>query len=427
MTDRQGEAKAGLRGTGQMAGERPGGGAGARPPGGGRHLALPGALALCAWLAACGPPFCPEQYTFNAPVGNTLFGMGGGAIDEEMVNRHLRVAEGFSVRLYAQVPGAREVLPAPSGDLLVSAPTQDSVILLRRDADGDGRPDAVRTLPLELDRPNGIDLHQGWLYIAEGSAIGRVRFDVERGEISGAYEHVVTGLPNGGNHWRRTVRFGPDGYMYATIGSSCNVCFEDDERRATMLRFNPEGGDARIFARGLRNAADFAWRPGSGELFATDNGRDFLGDNYPPCELNQVVEGGDYGWPVANGARDPDPDLGAGHEERIAASLPPVFDFPAHNAPLGITFLASELQPGPYRGAALVGLHGSWNRTRKDGYKVVSLHWQASGDIRMQDFLTGFLEDEEVIGRPVDVGEGPGGEIYISDDYAGAIYLVTRN
>jgi hypothetical protein len=187
------------------------------------------------------------------------------------------------------------------------------------------------------------------------------------------------------------------------------------------MRFHPDGTGGEIYATGLRNAVGFDWRPEDGELYATDNGRDLLGDDFPPCELDHVVQGGFYGWPVANGNRVPDPDFGKGAEARIAASIPPVHGFRAHNAPLGITFLRGQDLPEDYRGAALVALHGSWNRTRKDGYEVVSLHWRADGAIEERDFLTGFLDrsDDEVVGRPVDVAEGPDGAVYVSDDYAG--------
>jgi mono/diheme cytochrome c family protein len=137
-----------------------------------------------------------------------------------------------------------------------------------------------------------------------------------------------------------------------------------------------------------------------------------------------VVQGGFYGWPFANGNRVPDPDFGAGHEAEIARSRPPVHGFRPHNAPLGMTFVRGENAPAELRGAALVALHGSWNRTQKDGYKVVSLHWGPDGVISERDFLTGFLKDEDVIGRPVDVAEGPDGAFYVSDDYAGSIYRV---
>jgi glucose/arabinose dehydrogenase len=369
----------------------------------------------------------PERLAVNAPIANSLFGWSGDPPEAGMLGSRLRVADGFSVGLYAEVPKARFLRPTPAGDLLVSVPREGRIVRLVRDGNGDGLPDGQEVLLEGLDKPHGIDLHDGWLYVGEGSAVARVRFDATSGRVSGELDRVVTGLPAGGNHWTRTVRVGPDERLYVTVGSSCNVCIEEDERRAAMLRFALDGSEPQIFARGLRNAVGFDWRPDTGELYATDNGRDLLGDDTPPCELNLVVEGGDYGWPVANGDRVPDPDFGAGNEGRIAASRPPAHDFDAHNAPLGIVFLRSERQPEGWRGRALAALHGSWNRTRKDGYEVVSLTWREDGSIHEEPFLTGFMLDEDVIGRPVDVAEASDGTIFVSDDYAGAIYRVTAS
>ena len=380
---------------------------------------------LVATCAACRV-LLPERLAVNAPITHALFGWGIEPPEESVFGTRIRVPEGFSIGLYAAVPRARFLRPTPAGDLLVSVPREGRVALLERDRDGDGLPDGQRTLLEGLDRPHGLDLHEGWLYVGESGAVARVRFDVTQGAVSGDLERVVTGLPTGGNHWTRTVRIGPDGMLYVTVGSSCNVCFEEDPRRAAMLRFRPDGSDETLYARGLRNAVGFDWRPGTEALYATDNGRDLLGDDFPPCELNRIVEGGDYGWPVAHGDRVPDPDLGAGHESRVEASLPPAFPFPPHNAPLGIRFLRSAALPEDYRGAALVALHGSWNRTAKDGYKVVSLHFGRDGSISSRDFVWGFLDDEDVIGRPVDVAEGADGSIFVSDDYAGAIYRIVH-
>jgi glucose/arabinose dehydrogenase len=380
------------------------------------------AAVVVAGFAAC--QLLPERLAVNAPITNSLFGWGGAVPEAATLSERIRVAPGYAVSLYALVPKARFLRPTPAGDLLVSVPREGKIVRLLRDADGDGLPDGQEVLISGLDKPHGLDLHDGWLYIGEGSAVARVRFDVASGRVTRAPERVVTGLPAGGNHWTRTVRIGPDGRLYVTVGSSCNVCVEEDERRAAMLRFDADGGHPEIYARGLRNSVGFDWQPGSGDLYATDNGRDLLGDEVPPCELNRIVEGGDYGWPVAWGDRQLDPDFGAGHEARAAASIPPVYDFSAHNAPLGIVFLRSARQPEPYRGRALVALHGSWNRTRKDGYKVVSLRWSEDGSVREEDFLSGFLRDEDVSGRPVDVAEAADGTIFVSDDYAGAIYRV---
>ena len=369
--------------------------------------------------------FLPERYAINAPMRNLIWGGGIGAASPDVLRKRLKTPDGFTARLWASdLPNARFLRFTPAGDLLVSQPRQGRVTLLLRDRDGDGNPDGRTALLSGLDRPHGLDVHDGWLWVAETGAVGRIRFDAETRATSGAFMRVVTGLPTGGNHWTRTVRVGPDGMLYVSIGSSCNVCIEDDRRRAAILRYRLDGSGQELYATGLRNAVGFDWRPGTGELYATDNGRDLLGDDFPPDELNRIVAGGFYGWPFANGDRVPDPDFGAGHEAEIASSIPPAHGFRPHNASLGITFVRGTHVPAEYRGAALVALHGSWNRRRKDGYKVVSVHWQPDGRIVERDFLWGFLENDDVIGRPVDVAEGPDGALYVSDDYAGAIYRV---
>jgi len=389
----------------------------------GARFALAGLVAFgaCHWLL-------PERFAVNAPLGHLLFGRGAGAPPAESLGTRIRAPEGLRVGLFAEgLLNARLLRFTEAGDLLVSQPREGTVLLLERDADGDGRSDGRRAILSGLDRPHGIDLHGGWLYVAEGSAIGRVRFDAAARAASGEYAHVVTGLPEGGNHWSRTLRLGPDGLLYVAVGSSCNVCEESDPRRAAILRYRPDGSGEEILATGLRNSVGLDWRPETGELYATDNGRDLLGDDFPPCELNRIVAGGFYGWPYANGENHPDPDLGRGHEDRIRAAIPPAHGFGAHQAPLGIAFVRAAAAPPQLHGAALVALHGSWNRTRKAGYKVVSLHWGPDGSIEERDFLVGFEQDGNVIGRPVDVAEGPDAAIYVSDDYAGAVYRVVAH
>ncbi|HEY6598423.1 MAG TPA: PQQ-dependent sugar dehydrogenase [Pseudomonadales bacterium] len=370
------------------------------------------------WLPTINVPL-PEALASRLP---DWFAMPRA--DAATVNPRLIVPDGYEITLFARdLPEARMLRVTASDDLLVVSAASGRVYWLSSDDDGDGRSDERRVLLDGLDGPNGLDLWHEYLYIAERGQIGRVRFDDANGRIEGSYEVVISNLPKTGSHWRKTIRFSPDGFLYLTIGSSCNACLEDDERRAAMLRFMPDGQFVDIFATGLRNSAGFDWR-GDGTLFATDNGRDLLGDDFPPCELDLIEEGGFYGWPFANGARVPDPDLGGGRDAVITASIPPVFDFRAHNAPLGMVFLKSERQTAEFRNAALVALHGSWNRSRKDGYKVVALHWDADGAIRSSDFVTGFLVDEHVIGRPAELAEDSGGQIYVSDDYANAIYRI---
>ena len=356
---------------------------------------------------------------------NVMTGAAGPPADEATVKQRYQVPDGFTVSLYAgDLPRARFLRFTPSGDLLVSRPHAGDIVLLRRDENGDGAPDAVETLISDLSRPLGLDFHNDTLYIAQSDRITRVAFDAERGALAGALEDIVTGLTDNGNHWSKTLRVGPDNMLYLAQGSTCNICEEDDKRRATMMRFALDGSGAEIFATGLRNSVGFDWSPTDGQLYATDNGRDLLGDDFPPCELNRVEQDGFYGWPYFNGNNIPDPDMGADPQAATRSPVAPVFDFPAHNAPLGIHFLKHGDTPADYRDAALVALHGSWNRSSPDGYKVVSLHWR-DGAIETRDFLSGFLHDGDISGRPVDVAQGPDGAIYISDDFAGAVYRVT--
>lgn len=344
-----------------------------------------------------------------------------------LVNARLKTLPGFQITLFAsEVSGARLMRFTARGDLIVSQTDEGRVLILSADHNLDGTADAKRTLLEGLNGPHGIDLFEGMLYAAEENAIGRIAFDAATGSVAGDYRQIITGLPQGGGHSTRTVRVGPDAKLYVTIGSTCNVCLEDDPRRAAMMRYDLDGSNGVIYAQGLRNSVGFDWRPSDGALFATDNGRDLLGDDLPPCELNLIENDRHYGWPYAYGNKVADPDLGPGAQDKINSSIAPAFEFRAHNAPLGISFVRNPNAPHELRGAALVALHGSWNRSTKDGYKVVSLHWQADGSIKQRDFLWGFLEKDTVIGRPVDVVEGPDGAFYISDDYAGNIYRVAR-
>jgi len=377
------------------------------------------ALAAVVWF---GPVPISDKRMF----ADFLLGRGIPPPTAVQVAERLHVAAGFTVRPYStDVALARMMVVTPEGDLIVSRTRADEVVLLERDRNGDGRPDARRVLLAKLNGPHGLALHDGFLYVGEYDAIGRVKFDSATGTLAGPYQRIVTGLPFDGNHRTKTLGFGPDGWLYLSMGSSCNVCEDRDPRRAAMMRMRPDGSEAQIYATGLRNSVGFDWAPWDGALYATDNGRDLLGDDFPPDELNRIEQGRFYGWPYVNGFGVLDPDLGTGHEAERARATPPVHGFRPHNAPLGICFLRSPRLPAAYQRTALVALHGSWNRTQLDGYKVVALHWGRDGNIVEQDFLTGFLGESGVIGRPAGVAEGPDGAIYVSDDYAGVIYRIT--
>lgn len=386
----------------------------------GLFIVAPLVLAAAAFLR-----YGPFKIGTFSMLFNAISGSGIAAPEASVWQSRLLAPEGFSISVYAdKLPMARFMAITGAGDLILSRPRAGEVMLLGRDANGDGLPDSRRVLLAELSRPHGLALKDGWLYIAESNAIGRVAIDEASGELDGAYERIVEDLPDSGNHWSKTIGFGPDGMLYLSIGSSCNVCIEDDERRATMMRFAADGSSGKIFATGLRNSVGFDWAPWSGDLYATDNGRDLLGDDFPPCELNRVVAGGFYGWPFINGMGQLDPGYGDRRPDALATAINPVFGFAAHNAPLGMTFL-SDTRGLPER-SALVALHGSWNRSSPDGYKVVLLSWQTDGGIVARDFVAGFELDGDIIGRPVDVVQGPGGDIYVSDDYAGVIYRIGR-
>lgn len=335
---------------------------------------------------------------------------------------HLVPPKDYRVSIFADELNAPRLMRVIPAGLLVSLPHEGKVVLLR-DENNDGVADDRQVVLENLNQPHGLDVYDGWLFVAETDAVGRAPFDSDAGVVTGRYQHILPGLPSGAGHWTRTVSVGPDGWLYVTVGSSCNVCLETAPERATMLRVRPDGSEMAIFAAGLRNSVDFDWSPLTGELYATDNGRDWLGDDFPPDELNRVVRGGFYGWPYANGAKTPDPDFGEGQQKRISESLSPAFEFRAHNAPLGFRFLRH--QQSEYQYSALVALHGSWNRSVKDGYKVVSLHWQDDGEVVARDFLTGFLSDDKVHGRPVGIAEAADGSVFVSDDYAGMIYRLS--
>jgi glucose/arabinose dehydrogenase len=361
----------------------------------------------------------PDRYVVNTPL-MALF--ESQPVDREALDSRLKLPDGFSLSLYAtDLDGIRVVRVTTAGDLIVSTPRTGKVWLVRRPRGGKNVEKQV--LLENLNRPHGIEAYGGWLYVAETDAVGRIRFDAEAGAVSGQYEKIVTHIPEGGMHWTRTIRRGPDGWFYLTVGSNCNAC-EDQPLRAAMHRFKADGSEFETFATGLRNSVDFSWAPWDNRLYATDNGRDLLGDDRPPCELNQVTENGFYGWPYSWGDRQPDPDLGADNPQKVARSTGPVHGFKAHTAPLGIVFLDGSQLPTAFQRSALVAQHGSWNRTQKSGYRVVSLHWDSSGTISERDFLTGFELNEEVIGRPAFVEQGPDGAIYISDDFNGSIYRV---
>jgi len=392
-----------------------------------RRLLVIVTLAILALVAAMAAVIAwnPVRISDARVLIDFMLGRGIAPPSAATVSAQLRVPPGLRVQVYSdQVPLARVIVFTSGGHLVVSRTRQDVLSILEPDRNGDGVADGHRLLLEGLDGPHGLALHDGWLYVAERTRVSRIRFDEAAGEVNGSLEPVLTGLSSDGRHQTKTIGFGPDGWLYLSQGSSCDVCIETDPRRAAMMRMREDGSEAAIFATGLRNSVGFDWAPWDGALYATDNARDLLGDDVPPDELNRIEAGGFYGWPYVHGNGVPDPEYGARYVGE-AKPIDPVHDFRPHNAPLGIHFLRAAGLPPDYQRSALVALHGSWNRTTPDGYKVVRLRWSDDGAIAESDFLTGFLGPDGVIGRPGFVAEGPDGAIYVSDDYAGVIYRIS--
>ncbi len=376
-------------------------------------------LAVVLLLLAGVVLFMPGLHISSlSMVLNVMTGAGGDSPNELLLER-LEVAPGYHVSVFARdLPNPRILHLDTAGGLLVSNPRSGEIIRML-DQDGDGAADQRQVLMSGLQRPQGIESLGQYLYVGESHQVIRVPWDAEKAELTGSPEVVVPNLTDNGNHWSKILRFGPDDTLYVAMGSTCNVCEEEDERRATIMRYDADGSNGAIFAAGIRNSVGLDFAPWSGALYATDNGRDLLGDDYPPCELNEVVEGGFYGWPYLNGANELDPDFGAGQEALQETAIAPVFDFRAHNAPLGIYFPQDESR------TALVALHGSWNRSTPDRYKVLRLHWGSDGEIMAEDFIWGFEQDGDIVGRPVDIASDGDGGFFISDDFARVIYRVS--
>jgi glucose/arabinose dehydrogenase len=368
------------------------------------------AVMIALGLAAGAPPAAGQ-----APADLPATTFGG----------RLRAPSGITVAEFARVPGARFMAVGPDGAVFVSQPRAGQVTRLV-DADGDGVAETQTVAVSGLNRPHGLAVRNGWLYIANTDALVRVRLDAS-GEAGGAPERVASYV-GGGGHWTRTVLFGADSAIYVSIGSSCNICEERSPERASVMRYDAGGGNGRVFASGLRNAVGMALHPTTGQIWVTQNERDNLQPDHqdlPPEEINLLRDGAHYGWPYCHGNRVPNPEFGDGG--RCASTEPPALAMQAHSAPLGITFLAAATRlPAEMRGDALVAFHGSWNRDVPTGYKVVRIRVRDGRPVGYEDFLVGWLPGSgRPWGRPVDVAVHRDGSVLVSDDSGGMIYRVT--
>ena len=352
----------------------------------------------------------------------TALGAAGPARAVESADlARLRLPAGFTASIYAQAPGARSMAPAPSLGVIFVGTRSDTLYAVTM---GDGRPNAVRTLSSDLKVPNGVAFHDGWLYIAEQNRIVRYRPTRHRlapHDLQVLYDR----LPDRAHHGWRYAAFGPDGRLYVSVGSPCNIC-DVSGLEGTIVRMNPDGSGFEIFARGIRNSVGIDFQPKTGVVYFTDNGGDNMGDDVPPDELNRAPRPGlDFGFPHYAGGHAVSP--GYARRSPPAHATFPVLAFGAHVAALGVQFYRGAMFPAAYRNDAFVAQHGSWNRSVPDGYRLMRIRFDDGGTaLRAEPFAEGFLQrNGDVWGRPVDVKTLPDGSMLVSDDLGGAIYRIT--
>lgn len=341
----------------------------------------------------------------------------------------IKLPPGFSISIYASgLTAPRSMALSKNGTLYVGtlgqfgAPPVGKVYAVR-DSNGDHKADEIITIASGLNYPNGVALRDGDLYVAE---VGRIlRYD----DIDANLHHppapvvVTDDYPKEYHHGWKFIRFGPDGKLYVPVGAPCNVCVPD-ANHGVITRINPDGTGKEVVARGIRNSVGFDWNPQTGVLWFTDNGRDVMGHNIPPEELNRApVPGLDFGYPYRYGKDLVDPMF---KTDRPASDFTPAaLEIPAHRAPLGIQFYTGNSFPRKYRNQLFIAQHGSWNRNPPDGYRVSVATIRDGKVVSFEDFATGWLINGRFWGRPVDLEIMHDGSLLISDDYANVIYRIS--
>jgi glucose/arabinose dehydrogenase len=341
----------------------------------------------------------------------------------DKVLENVRVPAGFRFELYTDaVPGARSMALGPRGTLFVGT-RPNGVVYAISGNPGSGQTPVVRTIAKGLNMPNGVAFRDGALYVAEVSRI--LRYDNVESSLDAVPEPKVVSedLPKDRHHGWKYIAFGPDGKLYVPIGAPCNVC--NEPKYASITRMNADGTGHEVFARGIRNTVGFTWHPATKELWFTDNGRDFLGEDVPPCELNHAPRAGlDFGFPYCHGRDIADPEFGKlGDCGKIT---PPVQILGAHVAPLAVKFYTGDSFPPAYRNQLFIAEHGSWNRKEKSGYRIVTVKLDGTKAVGYEPFATGFNRGNDTFGRPVDLLILADGSMLVSDDTAGAIYRISH-
>jgi glucose/arabinose dehydrogenase len=340
---------------------------------------------------------------------------GQGRVQLERVT----LPPGFEIALFARAPGARSMTLSPGGTLFVGTREEGNVYAVRA-ARGGAR--SVVTIASGLRMPNGVAFRDGSLYVAE---IHRVlRYDgIESRLANPPAPAVVREFPSDRHHGWKFIAFGPDGMLYVPVGAPCNIC-QPKPMYAAIHRMRPDGSGFETFARGVRNTVGFDWDPATRDLWFTDNGRDMLGDDRPPDELNHAPRPGmDFGFPTCHGKNIPDPEFG--RLRPCSATTPPALELGPHVAALGMRFSTGKMFPEKDRRGIFIAEHGSWNRSRKIGYRVMFVPLVNGKPAGYEVFASGWLQGQNEWGRPVDVLVEPSGALLVSDDAAGVIYRIS--
>ncbi|MEL6670898.1 MAG: sorbosone dehydrogenase family protein [Bacteroidota bacterium] len=335
----------------------------------------------------------------------------------------LEVPAGFQIDLYAEgVANARAMCWGAQGTLFVGSRSAGKVYALR-DEDGDQQAEVRHVIAEGLDQPLGVAFHQGTLFISDLDKIFRLADIESRLTDPPSLELVTDDLPADRWHGGKYLGVGPDEKLYVAVGAPCNICERDYEEYMHIRRMNLDGSGGEVYAKGIRNSVGFSWHPTTGELWFTDNGRDFLGDDLPPDELNRVEEAGQhFGYPYCHAGVHPDPKFGTKYP--CADFQAPVQALHPHGAALGLSFYQGNMFPAAYKQRVFIAEHGSWNRSEPIGYQVSQVTLEGGQAISYEPFVRGWLADGKAWGRPVDVLEAPDGSLLISDDQAGVIYRV---
>ncbi|MBT8401557.1 MAG: sorbosone dehydrogenase family protein [Rhodothermia bacterium] len=336
----------------------------------------------------------------------------------------ISLPDGFTISVYADsVAGARSLELTESGTLFIGTRGEGSVYAVR-DEDGDGEAESRYVIASGLQNPNGVAFLDGDLFVAEVSKIWRYRAIEDDLTNPPQPELVTDRFPTDRLHGWKYIAFGPDGKLYVQVGAPCNVC-EREEPYASITRMNPDGSGFEIFARGVRNTVGFTWHPETSEMWFTDNGRDMMGDDLPPDELNHAPEiGMNFGFPYVHGGDILDPEFGDGADPSNFAK--PVQNLEPHVAALGLEFYTAAQFPEEYRGQVFIAEHGSWNRTEKIGYRVSLVRLDDDGiATSYEPFAEGWLQGESNWGRPVDLELAHDGSLLVSDDQGGVVYRIS--